>query len=97
MLYFAAVLTTWRAAQFTEGREQKLWLLIALMFIFLGINKQLDLQSALTEAGRILAIKQGWYAARRIVVVYRRRCGGLSWRRSDAACSLPPRPQPGLP
>ena len=31
----------------------------------LGINKQLDLQSALTEIGRILADKQGWYADRR--------------------------------
>ena len=70
VLYFGAVLTTWRATQFTEGREQKLWLLIALMFIFLGINKQLDLQSALTEAGRMLAIKQGWYAARRIVQLW---------------------------
>ena len=65
VLYFVAVLTTWRAAQLTNGREYKLWLLISLMFIFLGINKQLDLQSALTEAGRILAMKQGWYPSGR--------------------------------
>lgn len=69
-LYFAAFLTSWRAAQSTDGREQKLWLLISLMFIFLGINKQLNLPSALTEACRMLAIQQGWYAERGIVQLW---------------------------
>jgi hypothetical protein len=34
------------------------------MLLFLGMNKQLDLQSAFTELGRILAADQGWYAVR---------------------------------
>jgi hypothetical protein len=33
----------------------------------LGINKQLDLQSALTEAGRVLARYQGWFEQRQLV------------------------------
>jgi hypothetical protein len=33
----------------------------------LGVNKQLDLQSALTEAGRVVANIQGWYAQRALV------------------------------
>ena len=70
LLYFSAVLTTLRSVRLTNGREQKLWLSISLMFIFLGINKQLDLQSALTEAGRIIALKQGWYPKRRIVQLW---------------------------
>jgi uncharacterized membrane protein (UPF0136 family) len=32
--------------------------------VLLGINKQLDLQSALTEMGRIWANRQGWYEDR---------------------------------
>lgn len=37
---------------------------MSVLFLFLGINKQLDLQSALTEVGRILALSEGWYAER---------------------------------
>jgi len=36
-------------------------------FLALGINKQLDLQTALTEAGRVLARYQGWYEQRQFV------------------------------
>lgn len=43
------------------------WGLIALFLLFLAVNKQLDLQSALTAAGRCLAKAQGWYANRRMV------------------------------
>jgi hypothetical protein len=34
------------------------------------LNKQLDLQSALTELGRIVALTAGWYEQRRTVQVY---------------------------
>lgn len=44
--------------------ERGLWRLIALGLLALGINKQLDLQSALTEAGRLIAREQGWYEQR---------------------------------
>jgi hypothetical protein len=40
---------------------------MSLILLFLGINKQLDLQSALTEIGRRLAHEQGWYDRRREV------------------------------
>lgn len=45
--------------------ERLIWRLLMLGMIFLGINKQLDLQSALTEMARIMAIEQGWYSNRR--------------------------------
>lgn len=48
-----------------EGR--RLWRLIALILLLLGINKQLDLQTLLTETGRLLAKQQGWYEQRRSV------------------------------
>ena len=43
------------------------WGLIAFGMAFLAVNKQLDLQSALTAAGRCLAVAQGWYDDRRVV------------------------------
>jgi hypothetical protein len=43
------------------------WTVAALLMLFLSVNKQLDLQSALTAAGRCLARAQGWYDARRTV------------------------------
>ncbi|MDB6178760.1 hypothetical protein PAF17_14780 [Paracoccus sp. Z330] len=43
------------------------WGLVALLMLFLALNKQLDLQSALTATGRCLAQAQGWYDNRRIV------------------------------
>jgi len=50
-----------------DGQGHLLWILIALIMIFLGINKQLDLQSLFTEIGRQVAKKQGWMERRRIV------------------------------
>ena len=48
-------------------QEGSLWLAAAVVLCFLGINKQLDLQIALIEGGRELALSQGWYGARRAV------------------------------
>jgi hypothetical protein len=36
----------------------------------LTINKQLDLQSAWTEIGRLIAIGEGWYGRREVVQLY---------------------------
>ncbi len=47
--------------------QRRLWWFIALALLMLGINKQLDLQTFLTEVGRILARRGGWYQQRRIV------------------------------
>ena len=49
------------------GREIVVWHALAVLFLLLGINKQLDLQSALTEIGRLLAHHQGWYDRRDVV------------------------------
>jgi hypothetical protein len=48
-------------------RERVLWLVLAWLFVALGVNKQLDLQSAVTEIGRMMARDEGWYAERREV------------------------------
>ena len=43
------------------------WLFLAFFLIALGVNKQLDLQSLLTQIGKDIAVEQGWYKNRRIV------------------------------
>ncbi len=45
------------------------WIVIAATMAFLAVNKQLDLQSALTAAGRCIALAQGWYDDRRPVQI----------------------------
>lgn len=54
-------LAVWRGRRGAGG----FWLAVALVMAALAVNKQLDLQSALTAAGRCLAQAQGWYEARR--------------------------------
>lgn len=46
-------------------KERILWYVLAAVMLFLGINKQLDLQTAMTEWFRILASDEGWYRERR--------------------------------
>ncbi len=49
-------------------RKQKVfWLMTACVLFFLGINKQLDLQSYLTAIGKYVALRNGWYQQRQIV------------------------------
>jgi hypothetical protein len=52
-----------------QDRLRTLWLGLALVLLLLGINKQLDLQTALTEVGRMMARSGGWYGVRRAVQV----------------------------
>ena len=40
-----------------------------MLLLFLGVNKQLDLQTLLTLAGRRIAISQGWYDKRKSLQV----------------------------
>ena len=47
--------------------ENLFWLFLTIFLVALGINKQLDLQSLLTQVGRDFAIEQGWYKDRRTV------------------------------
>lgn len=48
-----------------NGRARGFWFLLSCVMVFLAINKQLDLQSALTATGRCIAQLQGWYGERR--------------------------------
>ncbi|WP_212751884.1 isopropylmalate isomerase [Roseovarius arcticus] len=48
-----------------SGRSRMFWLFLSALLFALAINKQLDLQSALTAVGRCLSQAQGWYAERR--------------------------------
>lgn len=48
----------------------RFWLLLAVGLGALGINKQLDLQTAVTEIGRLVAHAGGWYERRHEVQIY---------------------------
>ncbi len=51
------------------GREEYLWASLAALMLALGINKQLDLQSWITQVGRDLAVAWGMYAQHRVYQV----------------------------
>jgi hypothetical protein len=53
--------------QMEERRDGRFWLMITVLMLFLGVNKQLDLQSLFAEVGRQISLDQGWYPNRRIV------------------------------
>lgn len=63
-----------------EQRLKRLWLLIGLLFLFLAINKQLDLQTFFTQALKFNAREQGWYENRRMfqrIFIYSVLAGGV--------------------
>jgi hypothetical protein len=51
------------------ARRAALWLVMGSLLFALGVNKQLDLQSLVTDLGRVLAHDQGWYQQRRTVQI----------------------------
>ena len=55
---------TLRSSMLGKG-ERSIWWILVFGLAFLCINKQLDLQSAFTEFGRILSKQQNWYEYRR--------------------------------
>jgi hypothetical protein len=69
ILYLVTSVSCWILARElgASGLDRRAWRSISILFLFLGINKQLDLQTALTEAGRYLAHYQGWYEQRQMV------------------------------
>jgi hypothetical protein len=76
ILYFLTMVSCWRTADIIRLRERYIsserytWRAVSILFLALGINKQLDLQTALTELGRVLAYYQGWYGERQTVQVW---------------------------
>jgi hypothetical protein len=65
--YLVSALLAFRAAAISLGRERGFWSAAAVLLILLGINKQLDLQSDLTDLARAAAHSGGWYKWRRDV------------------------------
>lgn len=72
--YFTVAYLCWRAYRvarppsiFDPRSITRIWLGLGLLFVALGVNKQLDLQSLFTQIGRSMARDEGWYARRREV------------------------------
>ncbi len=60
-------LAVWRRLKGQRGRV--FWAVLSVLLAALAVNKQLDLQSAVTAAGKCLARAQGWYGQRRVMQV----------------------------
>ncbi|EAQ26309.1 hypothetical protein [uncultured Roseovarius sp.] len=45
-------------------QDRRFWTILSIVLLFLAVNKQLDLQSALTATGRCVSQMQGWYENR---------------------------------
>ncbi len=56
-----------RGRRVNGPRERWFWAVLFVCLVLLGLNKQLDAQSALTELGRIVFRQRGLYEARREV------------------------------
>jgi hypothetical protein len=77
-----------RSGRARSATDARFWLCVAVAMLLLAVNKQLDLQSWFTHAGRDLARQMGWYAYKRdlqfwfVVSVAVAAClglGGLLW------------------
>ena len=64
--YFLAGILCLRAADH-DANAKNLWYALGLGLVFLGVNKQLDLQTLLTQVGREFARSGHWYDRRRDV------------------------------
>ena len=65
--YFAGALAAFAASRSASTTEARFWLGVSLLLVLLGFNKELDLQSMLTEAGRALTRAIGIYEQRRLL------------------------------
>jgi hypothetical protein len=68
----ASGIVCWRefqAAREYRGSTPVFWMVLTLLLLLLGINKQLDLQTLLNDIGRRKARAEGWYAERRFYQV----------------------------
>ncbi|WP_417725905.1 isopropylmalate isomerase [Roseovarius sp.] len=55
------------AAARVRVQDRRFWTILSVVLLFLAVNKQLDLQSALTATGRCISKMQGWYQDRKPV------------------------------
>lgn len=73
LAYLVAAVFSMRAAVVIAGleaadrRERRFWWIAGAIMLFLAVNKQLDLQTLVTQIGRCHAQLSGWYDMRRIV------------------------------
>ena len=51
----------------THKTQRRFWLIVSVVMLSLGVNKQLDLQSLITAMGKYYAIRDGWYDNKRVV------------------------------
>jgi hypothetical protein len=61
---YAAARRAGRAPGLASG-SRSIWILVTALMTFLGLNKQLDLQSLLTDVGRVISWKLDFYQQRR--------------------------------
>lgn len=70
--YFLAAILSFSVSQritkyySAPGKAWAFWLGLTVMMVFLGLNKQLDLQTFLHSSLKCLSIVEGWYNQRRI-------------------------------
>jgi hypothetical protein len=92
LLATAGCAIVWTADRRTSRRGRAasplFWTVLTFALLFLGINKQLDLQTLLNDVGRRMARSEGWYDQRRgyqvlfiaaVSVAGLIALGGLSW------------------
>jgi hypothetical protein len=67
--YFAGAFVSVLASRSGRKRDRRFWVGTAVVLVFLGLSKQLNLQAALSGAARYLAHIEGWYDYRRFIQV----------------------------
>ena len=61
----ASGIAAWAASRTTLGPERRFWWIATAGLLFLAVNKQLDLQTDLTQSFREIATRGGWFEQRR--------------------------------
>lgn len=64
--YFVGAIAAWWAGGRARGRERRFWVATCVLLVLLGLNKELDLQTFVTNEGRELAKTLGRYEQRRL-------------------------------
>mgnify|MGYP000058814849 CR=1 FL=1 len=65
--YFVGAAASFWASRTGRKRDRRFWIGTSILLVLLGLNKELDLQTVLTDTARYLAHYGGWYDYRRIV------------------------------